>query len=247
MRAARRTLNFTQRRKIEDRHILVVAKREGNSGRVELQVLNFDSYELPDGAPIILEVLTRRDGARRCDLGTTPHPKIAGGIELHPDFFDSARVRLKILHPDGSGRIIAAADDVDYETPDKAGTRSLLPALKVDDLGDRIWRLRTDPNGFLLEINRSFPRIDEVIRQPAFLALAMPDILRQIALALTDNQCEVAHAVQEKWTRLFANAFIDPTNLREEDPAQWADEVASRLVKDNQLTRVFRDQIGDDE
>lgn len=248
MRSTRRTLNFTNRKRIDAQHVHAVAREDGGSGRLEVVKLEFESYDIPDQSPIILETRTRRDGVLRAELGSTPNPQLPGFVELHPEFFHSARLSIKVLDPDGSGRIIALAEDIHFDIPLKEGIRSLLPTQQVDDLGERIWRLRAETNGFVLEINRYFPHVGEVVRHtnPAFLALVMPEIIRQIALLLTSDSCEVAMSIQEKWSGLFDGWYSDHSNLKSERPEDWADAVAAGFAKKVDVSSNYRKIWNDD-
>ncbi len=247
MRSTTRTLNFTNRIKIEQNRLQVVARGEGDRGFLEVHKLDLAGYEIADGSPVILEALTRRDGKLRLNLGTTPEPELVRQLKLHPEFFDSARVRIIVLSSDGSGRIVAAANDIDVDIPESAGLRSLLPTWKVDGLVHRLWRLRIDNNGYCIEINKNFPQIDSIIRGEKFRAIAMPDILRQIALSIADEGCEVPENIKNKWERTFQDAFPDTNDLKTEDREAWADEVAEAMSRRHSLLVAFTNTLGGDE
>jgi len=229
MKSTRRVLNFTSRTTIDMSRVQVVASNDENQGFLQVHKLDLSGYGIPDGCPVILEAMTRRDGKIRMALGVTPQPELARKLKVDPIFFSSARIRLNILDASGSGRIVASVEDVDIDIPETSGLRSLLPTLEVVTLVHRVWRLRVDGDGFCLEINKNFPLIGEVVRSPEFLAIVMPDVVRQIAISIGDDNCPIPEPLKNKWERLFSSIYRDPNNYRKDDPETWADELAEAL------------------
>lgn len=242
MRATRRTLNYTSRQRIDKQHVRAIAREHGVTGLLEIIELDLKHYGLPDNSPVILETRTRRDGLKRVSLGATPILELSNYIELDPEFFSSVRVSIKILDPNGTGKIIGLAEEIDLEIPEKLGKRSLLPTFKVDGLGERIWRLRADSDGFALEVNKYFPKVGEVVHEnnPAFLALVMPEVIRQIAYLVATETSEVAQTIQEKWNRLFEECYADTEGWRSERPQDWADAVAKALSEKFNVLNSYR-------
>ena len=183
--------------------------------------------------------MTRRDGKVRTELGVTPQPELVKKLEVDQIFFNSARVRLNILDASGSGRIVASIEDVDVEIPETAGLRSLLPTLEVENLTQRVWRLRIDSDGFCLEVKKSFPLIGEVVRSAEFYALVMPDVIRQIAISIASENCPIPEVLKNKWDRLFTTVFRDIEELKDTDPEVWADEVAESLAGRHSLIASY--------
>jgi len=225
--------------------VQVVALNDDGQGFIQVHKLDLTGYGIPDGCPVILEATTRRDGKTRIELGLTPEPELTRMLKVDPLFFNSARIRLNILDAAGTGKIVASIEDVDVDIPETSGRRSLLPTLEVDDLIHRVWRLKIDNEGFCLEINKSFPSINEVVRSDEFKALVMPDVVRQIAISIIDDDCPIPEALKSKWDRMFNSVYRDPNEFRINDPDTWADEVAENLSGRYRLIVDFQNNLQD--
>jgi len=247
MKSTRRVLNFTSRTTIDMSRVQVVASTEENKGFLQVHKLDLSGYAIPDGCPVVLSAMTRRDGKIRMELGVTPQPELTRKLQIDPIFFSSARIRLVILDASGSGRIVASVEGVDIDIPETSGLRSLLPTLEVENLVHRVWRLRVDNEGFCIEINKNFPLIGEVVRSPAFSAIVMPDVVRQIAISITDENCPIPELLKNKWDRLFSSVYSDPQDWRNTEPEAWADEVAEALSGRHSLIIPYRNNWGEEE
>ena len=231
MRSTRRTLNFTNRIKLEANHIQVVAREDSGKGFLQVMKLDLSEYEIADDSPIILEAKISRYGNFRLELGVAPNPNLTSHLEIPKEFFTSADVRIKVLEPNGSGRIVAFAEDVEVDIPETSGIRSMLPTIKVTSFSHRIWRLKADANGFCIELNQNFPHVDEVTRSKEFLAIVIPDVIRQIAISVASNDCPLSQHKVEKWQALFRTVHLDRNDLQTLEPENWADEVAEAFSK----------------
>lgn len=239
MRSTRRTLNFTNRTKIEATHMQVVAREDGGRGFLQVLKLDLSEYEIADGSPIVLEAKISRYGNFRLEIGATPSPNLASHLEIPKEFFTSAEVRIKVLEPNGSGKIVAFAEDVEVDIPETSGIRSMLPTLKVASFSHRVWRLKADANGFCIELNQNFPHVDEVTRSKEFLAIVIPDIIRQIAISIASENCPVSQQRREKWQALFRTVHQDRNDLQNLEPENWADEVAEAFSKSEAFITAY--------
>ena len=239
MRSTRRTLNFTNRIKIEATHMQVVAREDGGRGFLQVLKLDLSEYEIADGSPIVLEAKISRYGNFRLELGVTPSPNLASHLEIPKEFFTSAEVRIKVLEPNGSGKILAFAEDVEVDIPETSGIRSMLPTIKVASFSHRVWRLKADANGFCIELNQNFPHVDEVTRSKEFLAIVIPDIIRQIAISIASDDCPLSQHKVEKWQVLFRTVHQDRNDLQTLEPENWADEVAEAFSKSEAFISAY--------
>jgi hypothetical protein len=230
MKSTRRVLNFTSRKTIDLSRVQVIASNDGPEGFLQVVKLDLSGFGIPDGCPVILEAMNRRDGKIRMELGVTPQPELSRKLKVDPIFFTSVRVRLNVLDASGSGKIVASVEGVNIDIPETSGLRSLLPTLEVTNLVHRLWRMRIDGEGFCLEVNKNFPSISEVVRSSEFYAIVMPDVIRQIAISINDEQCPVPEVLKIKWERLFDSVYRDHQDLKNSEPENWADEVAEALA-----------------
>lgn len=247
MKSTRRVLNFTSRIAIEMSRVQVIAAENESSGSIKVQKLDLSGYAIADGSPVVLEAITRRDGKIRVELGSTPEPDLSKELRVSPVFFNSARVRINVLDSTGTGRIVASIEDVDVLIPEASGVRSLLPTLEVESLVHRVWRLRVDSDGFCLEINKNFPLIGEVVRSPEFLGMVMPDVIRQIAVSILNDDCPVPEVTKKKWDQLFSSVYSDPQDLRSNEPDSWADEVSEALSGRHSLIIGLQNSWGEED
>ena len=243
MKSTRRVLNFTSRTTIDMSRVQIVASNDGNQGFLQVHKLDLSGYGIPDSCPVILEAITRRDGKIRMELGMTPQPELTRKLQVDPIFFSSARIRLNILDASGSGRIVASVEDVDIQIPETSGLRSLLPTLEVENLAHRVWKLRVDNDGFCIEINKNFPQIFTVVRSDEFFAIAMPDVVRQIAIWITREDCPIPEVLKDKWVRLFDSVYRDPQDLRNTEPEVWANDVAEALSRRHSLIIPYQNSM----
>ena len=75
----------------------------------------------------------------------------------------------------------------------------------------------------------------------------MPDVVRQIAFSITEEDCPIPELLKNKWDRLFNAVYSDPQDLRNSEPESWADEVAEALSGRHSLIIPYRNNWGEDE
>lgn len=236
---SRRRLNYTGRVKIA-RNCARVALRltdDGTPPVFDLD-LNLADYDFPREARVRIEAW-RGHSLQRWNYGTV------GGRET-PSTADrrltevpvSCQFRVSVIAADRSGRLLGASGPIRPTQPH----RSLLPLVEVDDLGAEVWRLGFGAADALdqpeLQVNSEVPGISEIVRHdPAFRALVMPAVLREILVRMvTDEGSDPAdeeHSMHE-WYR-FAVRLVPPagTNLSEEPAVrfEWVDQVVAAFAK----------------
>ena len=221
----------------------VVAREDGGRAFIQVMMLDLSEYQIDDDSPIVLEAKIRRYGNFRLELGVKRSPNLTSRLDIPKEFFNSAEVRIKVLEPNGSGKIVAFAEDVEVDIPETSGIRSMLPTIKVASFSHRVWRLKADANGFCIELNQNFPHVDEVTRSKEFLAIVIPDVIRQIAISIASEDCPVSQHRVEKWQALFRTVHQDRNDLQTQEPENWADEVAEAFSKSEAFTTAYANSL----
>ncbi len=177
-----REFNYTQRKRIDPRHVNIELTPLDDATRSFNADLTLDDLQLPADAPLVLEA-SRNNGAMRFDWGTVGCPQPAGDRQLsevgYPPTF-----RVMALSPDGSRRILALGNRIKpkWNRGDTPGVQGLV-YLEEADLGREVWRL--DPGELegipVLRVNREVAGISQAVRNdPAFRSLVFPQVLRTI-------------------------------------------------------------------
>ena len=176
-----RTLNYTNRKRIrrEDARITIREEKSGSSFSADLRLTD---YELPSDARVFVEAY-RQTQYMRFDFG------LAGAVRIPADCsltdFDSPEgvlFRVKVVTAaDPHGLLLAEADQI---RPRKASDddENRIPLLPVvpEDLGDEIWRLEFDDQQTLLKVNSVLGDWRALARDPVFLALVYPAVVRRV-------------------------------------------------------------------
>ena len=178
-----REFNYTQRKRIESRHLGVqlVKPLDGGVHGFNLE-LNLEDLQLPPDAPLVVEA-SRGSSMMRFSWGTVSCPEIPEKRELSnvgivPNF------RVMALSPDDSQRILALADRVKpaWQPDDSPGPQELI-YLSEEDLGQEIWKLDLGHEEDLpvLRVNSNIDGIGRTVRQdPAFRSLVFPEVVRAV-------------------------------------------------------------------
>ena len=175
-----RRFNYTGRRRIELQRVSIELQEPQDGGTPTFTVeLDLSEVDLPPDAPLV--IIAQRDRiAMRFPWGTAgaptpPEDRRLVDVPVNPHF------RLTALAPDGSGKLLALADQIH---PTRANRRESLLWLEEKDLGQEVWRLDfpdSDGSNPTLQVNRNIPEISNLAsRDDVFLAPLVPEILRSI-------------------------------------------------------------------
>ena len=178
-----REFNYTQRKRIESRHLNVQLLKPLDGGVHSFNLdLNLEDLQLPPDAPLVVEA-SRGSSMMRFRWGTVGCPEVPDNRELSevgivPNF------RVMALSPDDSRRILALADRVRpaWQPEDSPGPRELI-YLSEEDLGQEIWKLDLGHEEDLpvLRVNSRIDGISRTVRQdPAFRSLVFPEVVRAV-------------------------------------------------------------------
>lgn len=246
MRSVRSTLKCYEYITIAHKHIELLATNDGKRAVIRLNRIELDTYDIPEGSEIILEASSRGSAPKFCSLGLTPNHDSDRTLEVDANLLQTTRFNLTILDPDNPIRKVAECCYLDYTEPTRNGKRSLLPTKKVGDLGRRLWRLR-EADGFIIDINETIPNIDDIVGSNEFWAIALPEITKQIALKVANEDSDLSQSVRQKWREVFGAALFDASSDPDRDDEEWADEIAERITQSERFTDGYLRARGDDE
>jgi hypothetical protein len=179
----RRKLNFTGRKRLAKSVLAVtIVRREGVlefRARLDLTGERIDTH-----ARVFVEAYYRYSYAR-FDYGTVEHVREPADRRL-TEFESTERVqfRLKIVAPDGNGRILALLDGVSATVAEEEKEEHHQPILPVNfrgDMAEVVWRLAFDESGPSLEVNANIDGIREFVRTDrVFFALVFPTVVGEV-------------------------------------------------------------------
>lgn len=179
-----RRFNYTDRQKIPRANVQLAWSDTGDGvlrfqGELDLQ------FERPlNPAGLVFVEAYSGPVVMRFAFGSVEHREHPADVAL-TEFPPGLKplFRVKVVDPADDKRLLAWADAVTPLTPDeiKTGRRSILPVETVD-LGQRVWDLRIEANTFFLQLNSSIrqPDITVLAREPDFIGLVYPVVVRQI-------------------------------------------------------------------
>lgn len=253
----RRTINFTGRKRIPKK-LANLFVTSGDNGAIEFKAeLDLAEQELPQKAKVYLEAYYR-SSVMRFDLGTISNIKSPFTGKLDDIQSETVFFRIKVVdESEALGKILAIADSI---SPGSDLQKASLLPVSYPDLGDRIWRLNLDGPNPVLEVNRNYQStvpIGEMVRKdPAFLTLVLPTILREILshIFFMDEITETeGNTWQNQWL-LFSSSFPGVNSLSGLPPQprknideykDWIEDVVDSFGRYHQIKRKFETWVGE--
>ncbi len=189
----------TKRQRIEDSHFAISLTELDRNGVASFKAeFNFDNLDVdPDSSFVVEAYRVRR--SMRFTWGTIsqlqpPSDRRLTEIPGNPLF------RLKVLSPDGTGRILASRDRIKPNTPE--GAPSLLWLEETSGLGNEVWKIDFDHEVPTILVNSDIDGISADVRQNGrFRALVLPHVVRTI----------------------LRRALIDDGHAADDHEGQWAE------------------------
>ena len=253
----RRTINYTGRTKLPQNLIDIVIMEKSNEVQEFNIDIDLDEIDLPEHAQVFVEAYYR-SSVMRFELGTvgdlhTPFMSKLDDIQSEIVYF-----RIKVVdQTEEYGRLISIADSISPGTDIERA--SLLP-VNYRDLGNRIWRLELLSPNPVLEVNDQIKTdiaIGEIIRKdPSFLALVLPQVLREILtnILLIQEYLDLEEDTwQSQWLR-FASLFPSEQSFNnlpgdprrnESDYVNWIDDIVDSFCKYHDLKSKFETWLGE--
>ncbi len=235
-------INHTGRKRLTSEDVAIGLYNESTPLAFEVTRLSLDRHKLPGDALVRLEAYHRTIYAR-FGLGTVSEPVLPGRQTI-PQFSipDGIRFRVKVTsvaEPE-MGQLLAAGTQIAPSWLD-GGQESLLPVKPDDTLGQEVYRLSFD-DGIVLLINDKIEQWREVSRDPAFMALVYPAVLRMVLSRILLNREQSEDDNEEDWPEQwieFATGHLgmeEPPQMENEgnDPvSQWIDRAVASFCNRN--------------
>jgi hypothetical protein len=264
MSTGTRRLNYTQRQRLERRHVDITIRRPREGDPPEMSAsIDLTSYSLPPDARVMIDAY-RNTAWQRFEFGTV------GAVQAPEDRLlrefgagEGVHFRVKVVEPHSHGataaRILAQADGI--KPKEDGPRRSLLPLDPDPSLTKEVWRLEIDENdGPLIKVSTHLVRDRQALaRSPAFRSLVLPEVLRRVLTwALEDDlpgdDEDDWETPRGRWIRFGCGLLGQtepPENLDDRDEGAdardaWIEQAVNRFCHSNRIDEVFGEWWRDD-
>lgn len=240
-----RKYNYTGRLKISKDKVRIYQFLKDGVRFFEVKLMVND-LGFPDHAKIYIEPYFK-SSFMRFAYGTiaritTPSQTLLTDIPIT----DKVLYRLKIVDESKvNGLILGYSDELIASTGDKKGGKSSLLPVDFNDLGNRIWKLDFRQEGPVLSVNseNKIEKIRELVtKDKSFLSLVFPEVIRQIAFHLANDQdldfTDPGNGWESKWLRFFDEYLSishEPEKNDETSKSEWSDEIAEAFCRKKQI------------
>lgn len=235
-------INYTGRKRLTSEDVTIGLHNESSPLAFEVTKFSLARHNLPDDALVRLEAYHRTIYAR-FELGTVSNAVLPGKLAI-PEFDipDGIRFRVKVtsVTEPGKGQLLAAGTGIAPAWLD-GGKESLLPVKPDGTLGQEVYRLSFD-DGIVLLINDRIEQWREVSRDPMFMALVYPAVLRMVLSRILLNQEQSESDAAEDWPgqwKKFATRHLgmeEPPQMENGDiepVRQWIDRAVTSFCDRN--------------
>jgi hypothetical protein len=240
-------INFTGRRRITRSRIHLHLASDDDGIRLDVRRIDLGGLNLPDDALVAVEAYHQTTYAR-VSCGRVGALDLARDVAL-PQFSapETILFRVKVIGtgPD-DGRLLAAADRLPATAIEgSGGRRPLLPFRAEPDMG-MLWRLDFAMDQPTVVIDAGIGDWHEFARQPYFVSLVYPEILRQVALWVFDRQEEAAEgeSVESYWIQFLKRYGPAPAEVAEDGQSAWAEDLAAAFARDKNLVATMAGLVG---
>ncbi len=238
--------NPTNLLEVDRQRIVIDVDREQTPWTVSLTQLVLDGLPLPPDLEVVLEA---RAGSsmQRFSLGSIREwdRKRMALDELDLDSLLRFRV---LIHAPGNPLLVASCENLRSRSLDDAGS---LIAMEPADLGEVAWRLEWSEDEPTLLFNPNFfANARGAIQNPAFCALVLPEVARQIAHRIASAPAvanESGHPLHD-WALFFRSIGFNawpPEEPSDETVSRCASSAASRFAQEMQLGAKLRRVLSD--
>lgn len=177
-----RRINYTNKKRINQKDVKIHVYPSDNGSPIFDANLNLNKYKLPQESKVFVEAY-RQTSWMRFDFGEIGNIQSTSNRVLTEfDVPEVIRFRVKVTSADQTnGLLLAEADQIQPSFPEEEEDErfSLLPAKPDEDLQDQVYKLNLDDRPILL-INSKVGDWRTVARDPVFISLVYPNVLREI-------------------------------------------------------------------
>jgi len=210
---------------------------------------DLDGYGFAPESPVVFECYNGPQYLRIAN-GTVDEPPASSLADLS-SFATAPKVhfRLKVLDPDGSGKLLGLADEIPLAKPgvddDISGS---LVRVRARQLDQQIWNIDYDVDGPILEINESIGDWRELVNGsyyflPLILTQVVSSVLTKILIEDETDPESGGDTWQDRFVELAAfsgnRPFTSRERLDKELRRQWIDTVADGFASRHRLADKF--------
>ena len=229
--------NYTGRKKILHDDVKIRLQGDFNDKPIVDVAISLSDYDFPQGSHVFLEP-QRKTRFMRIELGEVVNSVRRNSIEL-VEFDDALDLDFRVKVVDVSkGLLLGIAENIrPYSKDDQLddNQQSILPVSSVDlSSYGVLWRIASEDQKAVLEIERELGSRDQVVRSLMFRAFIWPVAMRQIlakVLSSDDWDPELSDP-QELSTRwlLFTRQIGAGMPERNSDNEEWIDNAVRILT-----------------
>ncbi len=246
-----RRFNYTGRKKIQREDVPISLQGSKPLWHFDVDLNSIKNYGLPANARVFVEAYEQAS-YMRFDFGTVGNITLLSRESRVLSEFegsDGMRFRVKVVDASPDAKLLAEADGILPMAPEET-EENKLPLLPVrhDDLGQELWRISFEDgtqNMPTLLVNKSIDDRIAFVRQPAFVALVWPGILREILVRvlIIDHHTDLDD--EEDWrsrwlefARRIAPIASMPSD--QDDAYEWVADVVSAFCDKNGLVTIYK-------
>jgi hypothetical protein len=251
MTTVQRRFNSTGRRRIPRSKIDIALERAADlsvtpSARARLNLDDLlNGRNIPGDAIVAIEAYYRTSSMRFA-CGTVanlmpPERMVLSDI----DKGGAVRFRVLVIAPDGSGRILAAADGLRPSSSDNGADRQALLPMRETDISNELWKIEVDyRTGPVLLVNNRVPGLAAQIRKdPLLQGLILPHAFRAILQNLNPNgESDDDDLWGDNWRRFLVGLGV-PTEADEPDDPDSVEEWIESAVKVFSDIKEFAERV----
>lgn len=236
MASLQKRLNSTGRQRIKRERVTVLL-HEGVEDQIPWAEakINLGNMRLPPDATVAFEAYYR-SSSMRFPCGTVAVPIVPERMYLTDiDQGGAIRFRILVIAPDGSGKILAAADGLRPSDEEDGSDRQPLLVLRERNLGSELWRIDIDErSGPILLVTNTIPGFAARLKKsPLLQGLVFPHALRTILQKLPPPDDENDDNWSDSW-RTFLGDLGVSTEPEDDEPDTvhaWVEEAAKRFCE----------------
>ena len=246
----KRRFNYTGRKKIPKGNISIKVDRTDPGELTFDAKFDWSGLELPDNSFVYVEAYHQttymRFGYGRVSNLQIPDNRLLKELE----YTDNIHFRVKVVTPDGSGKLLAVADRISPVKPEEdTGKRQGSLGVELVDLGQKIWNF--DGDNPVLEVNSKIDNIKNIASSNGiFISLVYPAVIRQILtkiLLLDDyDPDDDSDSWKSKWIHYSEKRSGNklPENNMEIEYEEWIDKVEDEFCNSFKILYKFINQPG---